>query len=52
MSEARVLESPNPSLVHRLAQPVPAHLMREYLASRPAHTPVPETFRGPNWKQD
>ncbi|MGW1221471.1 hypothetical protein ACWD6O_13680 [Streptomyces californicus] len=51
MSEAqeRVLESVDPSLAHRLAQPVPAHLVREYLASR--HIPVPETFRGPNWKE-
>ncbi|MCX4504337.1 hypothetical protein [Streptomyces anulatus] len=43
-------EGIHPSLVHRLAQPLPAHLVRAYLASLPA--PVPETFRGPNWKQN
>ncbi|MFC8658442.1 hypothetical protein ACFUCT_25045 [Streptomyces parvus] len=44
-------EGIHPSLLQRLAQPVPAHLVWEYLASLRS-APVPETFRGPNWKRN
>ncbi|MFF1499768.1 hypothetical protein ACFVZR_07790 [Streptomyces sp. NPDC058316] len=45
-------EGVHPSLVHRLARPVPAELIRAYLAGlRQKTAPVPETFQGPNYKE-
>ncbi|MFD6421022.1 hypothetical protein [Streptomyces sp. NPDC060198] len=42
-----------PQLAHRLFAPVPQTLVYEYLAARAAaHPPLPETFRGPNYRKD
>ncbi|MFE9851145.1 MULTISPECIES: hypothetical protein [Streptomyces] len=41
----------DPHLGHRLFEPQARAVIYEYLAARAAaRPPVPETFRGPNWK--
>lgn len=39
-----------PSLVHRLYSPPAPEVVRRYLEAHPPIPVVPETFRGPNWK--
>jgi hypothetical protein len=41
-----------PILAHRLYEPVPQEVVRQYLESRTAAPKLPATFRGPNWKKD
>ncbi|WEH40809.1 hypothetical protein [Streptomyces sp. AM 2-1-1] len=43
----------DPQLAHRLFDPQAQTLINEYFAARAAaHPPVPETFRGPNYRKD
>ncbi|MET7412529.1 hypothetical protein [Streptomyces rubiginosohelvolus] len=42
----------DPSLAHRLPDPTVWAVVAKWLTAQAQPRPIPETFRGPNWKDE